>query len=70
MERVENLYLNVATYNPIYGRSYIKTPKAIKGKRAVINVVNEDNQCFKWAVLSALHPVEENAHRVLNYKKV
>ena len=47
LERIENLYLNVATYDSIYGRSYIKTPKRIAGKLAVINVVNEDNQCFK-----------------------
>ena len=29
LERVEILYLNASRYYPIYGRSYIKTPKAI-----------------------------------------
>ena len=51
LERGENLYLNTTTYDPIYWRSYIKTPKGIAGKKAVVNVQNEDNQCFKWVVL-------------------
>ena len=29
LERVENMYLNWTTYDPIYGRSYIKTPRGI-----------------------------------------
>ena len=69
LERVENLYLNSAAYDPIYGRSYIPTPKGIAAKKAVVNVQNKDNQCFKWAVLSALHPLAESAKRVSKYKK-
>ena len=69
LERVENLYINSAKYDPIYGRSYIPTPKGILKKMAVVNVQNKDNQCFKCAVLSALHPVDEHTKRVLNYKK-
>ena len=70
LERVENLYLNSAKYDPIYGRSYIPTPKEIEAKKAVVNVHNNDNQCFKWAVLSALHPLAKHANRGLNYKKL
>ena len=69
LERVENLYLNTAAYDPIYGKSYIPTPTKIAAKKAVVNVQNKDNQCFKWAVLAALHPLEENAKRVSNYKQ-
>ena len=36
---------------------------------AVVNVQNKDNQCFKWAVLSALHPLAKHANRVFHYKK-
>jgi len=38
LERVENLYLNTATYDLIYGRSYIPTSKGIAAKKAVVNV--------------------------------
>ena len=55
LERVEILYLNSARYDPIYWRSFIKTLKGIAVKKAVVNVQNKDNQCFKWAILSALY---------------
>ena len=34
-----------------------------------MNVQNKDNECFKWAVLSALHPVDKNTERLVNYKQ-
>jgi len=36
--------------------------------RSVINVKNEDNHCFEWAILSALYPADENAHRPAKYQ--
>ena len=38
-------------------------------KKAVVNVHNNDNQCFKWAVLSALHPVKDHVNKLFHYKK-
>ena len=35
--------------------SYIELPKSISDKKATINVKNNDNECFKWAVLAALY---------------
>ena len=32
-----------------------------------MNVQNDDNECLKWALLSALHPAQRNAFRVSNY---
>ena len=36
-----------------------------------MNVKNQDNECLKWALLSALHPVEHgrNPDRVSKYKQ-
>lgn len=49
--------------------SYIKLPKRISNKHAIIvNVKNYDNKCFLWSVLSALHPTNQNADRVTKYK--
>ena len=66
---VEKIFLNTAAYHPIRGGSYIKTPVSIEGKHAIINVKNEDDKCFMWAVLSALHPVDVHAERVTNYEQ-
>ena len=43
----------IAKYQPFRGKSYFPTPKYIP-PRTVINVKNEDNRCFEWAVLSAI----------------
>ena len=37
------------------GSSHIELPKWISVKKAVINPKNEDEECFKWAVVAALH---------------
>lgn len=51
------------------GSSHLKLPKSIKNKKAVINVKNNDNECFKWAILSALHPAKIHPERVAKYQK-
>lgn len=41
------------------GSSYIKLSDILLKKKAIINVKNFDNLCFKWAVLSALYPTKK-----------
>ena len=50
------------------GGSYIKLPEWIAKKKAVINPQNTDEECFKWAVIAALHHEEigKNPHRISN----
>ena len=33
--------------------------KTLKSKKAIINMKNEDGQCFKWCVTRALNPMEK-----------
>lgn len=41
---------------PFRGSSYVPLPTVILKKKACINVKNDDEECFKWAILSAIHP--------------
>ena len=34
----------------------------------MINIENEDQECFKWSILAALHPVSKNPQRVSKYQ--
>ena len=61
LKRCEDLLLGIARYQPFRGRSYIKTPTYIP-PRTVINVRNQDNRCFEWAILSAVYPVGSKDH--------
>ena len=37
------------------GKSYIKSPECIVNKRATINAKNEDDICFQYSIIVALH---------------
>ena len=37
------------------GNSYIKSPEWIANKKATINPKNEDNRCFQYSIIVALH---------------
>ncbi|WP_171479370.1 hypothetical protein, partial [Acinetobacter baumannii] len=52
------------------GASYIELPDWIALKKAVINPKNGDNECFKWAVIAAVHHIDIDAHpeRILKLK--
>lgn len=67
LDRIINFVLCVNTYRPLHGNTYIPTPDWLKKKHCVVNVQNNDEKCFMWAVLSALYPVEKNAQRMSNY---
>ena len=67
--KVLNVYLDVAKYTPLKGSSYVDLPTYLRKKKAIVNVKNNDQQCLKWALLSALHPVGHGSHpdRVTSY---
>jgi hypothetical protein len=50
--------------------SYIITPKWIPGKKATINIQNEDQKCFKYCILYHKHKNEIKCHpgRISYYK--
>ena len=56
-EVIERLDINIDPFNPLSASSFIPLPTALFTKKAIINVKNEhDNECFKWAVTSAVFP--------------
>jgi hypothetical protein len=63
LQSIDGLLLGVYKYTPMSGSSYIELPKSIADKRAIIHPENNDQQCFKWAIL-AKHVTGENKFRV------
>lgn len=59
-----DLTIHTVQYKPLRGNSYIPLPKNLKDKKALINMKNEDDECFKWCITLALNPVERNPQRV------
>jgi len=58
---VQKLEINTVKYRPLKGSSYIPLPKELANKKAIINMTNTDNECFKWCVVRALNPVARDS---------
>ena len=56
LEKILYLEVNINKYSPLGGSSYLQLPKCIRSKNAIINVMNDDECCFAWAITSALFP--------------
>ncbi len=63
--------LNIVSikFDPLSGSGYSKLPSFIAKKKAVINMKNDDDQCFKWAVTRALNRVDDHTYRVTKLLK-
>ena len=64
LKRVVRLDITLSRLRPLRGSSHIELPKVIAKRNALINMKNEDEECFNWAVTRALNPVEKNPQRV------
>ena len=62
-DRVLFLDVNFHQLNLTRGSSYLPLPAWILSKKAIFNPQNEENEeCFKWAVLVALHHKSIDSH--------
>ena len=58
LDRTMHLFINFHRLVLTRGSSYNELPEWIKNKKAVINPKKKDEECFKWAVIGALHHEE------------
>ena len=69
----EVLFLDISFHrlNLTRGNSHLPLPDWLARKKAVINPQNEDEECFKWAVIAALEWSNNkfNPERIWNLRK-
>ena len=63
-EKVLHFDIHINEFKPLSGSTYIKLPKFLSAKKALINPKNYDNECFKWAVTEAVYPQKKNQDRI------
>ena len=61
---VEKMVLHTTRWDPINAGSYIDLPPFLKNKKALINMQNQDDECFKWSILRALNPKDNHPERI------
>ena len=65
IERILKLYFNVVSYKPLKGKSYFPLPDELRNSlKGLINIKNDDNQCFRWCHVRHLNPVKKDLQRV------
>ena len=53
---------NFHQFNLMRGNSYLPLPDWLARKKAIINPQNDDEECFKWAVIAALEWTNIKSH--------
>ena len=67
---MEGLYLNVSSYSPLIGSTYIELPDELKNsRRGLINIQNDDNKCFLWCHIRHLNLIDKNPQRTTKKDK-
>ena len=64
IDRIDSHYLNVTLYKPLNGSSYIELPLELRNpKKGLINIKNQDNECFRWCHIRVLNPIDKHPER-------
>jgi len=69
VSKIVSLEVKTVKYAPISGSSYTELPDKLRLSHSIVNIKNEDQKCFLWCVLAALHPVQDHPNLVSHYKK-
>ena len=55
VESIESQYINISTYRPLSGSSYMDLPVELRSPRkGLINIKNKDKKCFYGVMLDIL----------------
>ena len=70
VESIESQYINISTYRPLSGRSYISLPVELKSPRkGLINTKNKDQKYFLWCHVRHINPSNEHPERIRKIEK-
>src|SRR6218665_3979042 len=61
---VVKLDVNTVTYKPLKGSSYISLHVELANKKAIVNMKNDDIECFKWCITRALNPTNKHSEKI------
>ena len=55
VESIQSQYINISTYRPLSGSSYVDLPVELRNPRKrLINIKNKDQKCFNGFMLEIL----------------
>ena len=70
VESIESQYINISTYRPLPGSSYMNLPIELTNpKKGQINIKNKDSKCFLWCHVRHINPSKEHRERIRKIDK-
>ena len=70
VESTESQYINISTYRPLSGSSYVKLPVELRSsKKGLISITNNDQKCFFWCHVRHINPVKTHPERITREDK-
>ena len=70
VELIESQYINISTYRPLSGSSYMDLPVELRSPRkGLINIKNKDQKCFLWCHVRHINPPKEHPEKIRNEDK-
>ena len=81
IDRIDSHYINITTYQPLNGSSYIELPTKLRNPmKGLVNIKNKDDKCFHWCHIRHLNPQKKYSQKIkkddkqfigkLNYKGI
>ena len=64
VSKILKMDINMINYSPLSASSWIELDKFLASKKAIINMQNGDNECFKWCVTRALNMKNNHPERI------
>ena len=65
IELIESQYINISTYRPLSGSSYMDLPVELRSPRkGLINIKNKNQKCFLWCHVRHISPSNEHSERI------
>ena len=70
IQSVGGHYINIVKYEPIKGDAFIQLPTELRNSaKGLINIKNEDNECFRLCHIRHLNPQEKHPQRIKKLDK-
>ena len=65
IESIESQYINISTYKPLLGSSYIKLPTELDHPRkGLISIRNKGQKCFLWCHVRRINPKKDHPGKI------
>ena len=65
IEFIESQYINISTYIPLSGSSYMNLPVQLRSPRKeLIDIKNKDKKCFSWCHVRHINPSNKHPERI------